>query len=54
MAEKFFLHQTVFTPLQGAGGYFTQDVDVSHLSSGMYLVNLITDKESLSCKFVNE
>ena len=38
----------------GSGGYFTQDVDVSNLASGMYLVNLITEKETLSTKFVKE
>ena len=36
----------------GAGGYYTQDVDVSNLSNGLYIVTLVTDKEVLSAKFV--
>lgn len=34
--------------------YFTHDVDVSSLASGLYLVNLITEKEMLSAKFVKD
>jgi len=36
----------------GAGGYYTQDVDVNTLSNGLYIVTLVTDKEVLSAKFV--
>ncbi len=32
--------------------YYTQDVDVGSLSNGLYVVNLITDKEVLSAKFI--
>ena len=32
--------------------YFTQDVDVSNLSAGMYIVTFTTDTEILSTKFV--
>ncbi|MBL7926870.1 MAG: T9SS type A sorting domain-containing protein [Bacteroidia bacterium] len=36
----------------GAGGYYTQDVDISSLSNGLYIVTLVTDKEVLSARFV--
>ncbi|MEO0312127.1 MAG: Secretion system C-terminal sorting domain, partial [Bacteroidota bacterium] len=32
--------------------YFTQDVDCNFLAKGMYVVQLITEKEVLSKKFI--
>lgn len=34
--------------------YFTQDVALSNLASGLYLVSLITEKEMLSAKFIKD
>jgi hypothetical protein len=34
--------------------YFTQDVDLSNLKSGMYLVSLITENEKLFQKFIKD
>ena len=33
-----------------AGGYYTTEIYMNQLSSGVYVVNLITDKETLSFK----
>ena len=44
----------LYTFCTGGMGLFTQDVDVSGLSNGLYLVSLMTEKEMLSVKFVKE
>lgn len=36
------------------GGYFTQDINLSHLSNNLYLVSLQTEQEKLVKKFVKE
>jgi hypothetical protein len=33
-----------------AGGYFTTEIYMNDLSSGVYVVNLVTEKETLSFK----
>jgi hypothetical protein len=40
------------TPLTMTGGYFTKDLDCSAFSNGMYIINLTTNKEQLSQKFI--
>lgn len=39
-------------PLQTTNGYYTKDLATHSFSKGMYMVQLITDKEKLSKKFV--
>lgn len=36
------------------GGYFTQDINCNLFTSGMYVVRLLTEKESLVSKFIKE
>ena len=33
-----------------AGGYYTTEIYMNELSSGVYVVNLVTDRETLSFK----
>ena len=49
LGNKVYSNQTQTQP-----PYFTQDVNVFNLSNGMYVVNLITEKEKMSCKFVKQ
>ena len=38
--------------LKAVGGYFTQNINASNWPAGLYLIELKTEKEKLSCKVV--